>query len=186
MPIRAKTAIPLALLALAALLLTAAPAVAAPIVKNGKIHACYKAKGKGKGTLRVVRGAKVRCPKKWRKVAWHAVPAGALPAATAPVGPPGPQGERGEKGLPGTADDAVVQQLEAEVTELTTRVEQLEALVPTVQALCAQTTTLTNQVNAVEDALGGLKLNAVLTTLGGVLDIPTLPGALPAFSCPTP
>ncbi|HEX2265710.1 MAG TPA: hypothetical protein VHH14_05450, partial [Solirubrobacterales bacterium] len=72
------------------------------------------------------------------------------------------------------------------VSELTTRVEQLEALVPTVQALCAQTTTLTSQVNAVEDALGGLKLNAVLTTLGGALDIPTLPGALPAFSCPTP
>jgi hypothetical protein len=178
----ARTPMTLTLLSvLAALLLTAPSASAAPVGKDGKIHACYKWKGKKKGTLRVVRGAKVRCPKKWKKVSWYVKgPVGP------PIGAPGPAGPQGEKGPAGTTDDAVVKQLEGKVSELLTRVEELEALLPTVQTLCTQVATLTSQVNAVESALGGLSLNAVLTTLGGVLDIPTLPGALPAFSCPTP
>lgn len=152
------------------------------IAKDGKIHACYKAKGKGKGTLRVVRNGKVRCPKKWRKVSWYAGSGynGGSPTP-GPAGPPGPQGERG---LPGTAGNVVVEELEDKVSELLTRVESLEALLPTVESLCAQAEVLTDQVNAVESAVSGLGLNAVLTTLGGVLEIPTLPGALPSFSCP--
>ena len=166
---------------LAALLLGAPPTSAKPLVgKDGKIHACYKWKGKGKGTLRVVRGAKVRCPKGWKKVSWYVKGSNAAPPPVS--GPAGPQGEQGP---PGAAGDAVVKQLEGKVSELLTRVEELEALAPTVQTLCAQVATVTNQVNAVETALGGLNLNPVLTTLGGVLNIPTLPGALPAFSCPT-
>jgi hypothetical protein len=167
---------------LAALLLTTAPAAsAAPLVgKDGKIHACYKWKGKGKGALRVVRGAKVRCPKKWRKVSWYA-----RGGFSTPIGVPGPAGPPGEKGLPGTAGNLVVEDLETKVSQLLTRVEELEALLPTVQTLCTQVETLTSQVNAVEVALGGLSLNGVLTTLGGLLNIPALPGALPPFSCPT-
>src|SRR3954465_9798326 len=68
-------------------LFTSSPASAAGIVaKDGKIHACYKAKGKGKGTLRVVRSAKGKCPKRWKKVSWYA------------SGPAGPQGEAGSPG----------------------------------------------------------------------------------------
>ena len=59
-------------------------------------------------------------------------------------------------------------------------------LTPVVQGLCTQTGTLTGRLNLLEGALGGLSLNGVLTTLGGLLNIPALPGALPAFSCPTP
>ncbi|HEU5061858.1 MAG TPA: hypothetical protein VFT79_01750 [Solirubrobacterales bacterium] len=167
-------------LAAMALIISPAAAEARPLVgKDGKIHACYKWKGKKKGALRVVRGPKVRCPRKWKKVSWHARK-GFTPGAPAAIGPAGPQGERG---LP--ADSTAVEQLEAKVSELLTRVEELETLIPTVQTLCTQVATLTTQVNAVEGALAGLNLNAVLTTLGGVLNIPPLPGALPAFNCPT-
>src|SRR3954469_20405287 len=170
-------------------LLTSSPASAAGIVaKDGKIHACYKAKGKGKGTLRVVRNGKVKCPKRWKKTAWYAA------GRPGPQGEQGPQGQSGAtgatgatgaQGAPGRNENVVVNGLEDKVTELLTRVKQLEALVPVVGALCTQAGTLTDQVNSVEEALGGLKLNAVLTTLGGVLSIPTLPGSLPAFSCPS-
>ena len=174
----------LALMALVAAVLVLLPATASaksPVGKDGKIHACYKWKGKGKGSLRVVRGAKVRCPKKWKKVSWYVK--GLVPTPIGAPGPAGPQGERGPAGVAG--DSAVVSQLESKITDLLMRVGELEALVPTVQTLCTQITTLTSQVNAVETALGGLNLNPVLTTIGGLLNIPALPGALPAFSCPT-
>ncbi|HKH64731.1 MAG TPA: hypothetical protein VKA35_04645 [Solirubrobacterales bacterium] len=64
MTIRARFALPLANLAVLAFASTAS--AASPIAKDGKIHACYKAKGKGKGTLRLVRNGKVRCPRKSR------------------------------------------------------------------------------------------------------------------------
>jgi len=178
--------------ALAALVLTSASASGASLVaKDGKIHACYKAKGKGKGTLRVVRSAKVKCPKKWKKTSWYAV----APGAAAPQGPPGPQGPQGEKGPPGTAGNVVVEGLEGKVSELLTKVESLEAILSGVtngellaaianaKALCAQASTLTDQLNLVEEALGGLSLNTLLAV---VLEIPGLPGALPSFSCPSP
>jgi len=171
------------LLALCAFVLfTSSPASAAGIVaKDGKIYACYKAKGKGKGTLRVVRNAKVKCPKGWKKTSWSAAGPGGSQGTT---GSPGETGSSGLPGLSGTTGTVVVKELEDKVTELLNRVKQLEALIPTVAALCTQASTLTTQLNSVEEALGGLKLNAVLTTLGGLLEIPTLPGALPAFSCP--
>jgi hypothetical protein len=197
MAIVGKGRIGLALLgALSALLLLSAPASgASPIAKDGKIHACYKAKGKGKGTLRVVRSAKVRCPKKWRKVAWSvAGPSGSQGAA----GSPGSTGEAGA-GLPGLSGAAgtVVKGLEDKVTELLKKVESLEAILKgvtnaellaalaTTQALCAQVSILTGQLNTVEEALGGLSLNTALTAIGGLLEIPALPGALPSFSCPS-
>lgn len=118
----------LAALATAILILPPSSASAAPLVgKDGKIHACYKWKGKRKGTLRVVRSRKVRCPRKWKKVSWYArVPS--VPSVATVPGPPGPQGE---KGLPGVVDPATVEQLEGKISELVTRVEQLETLVST-------------------------------------------------------
>jgi hypothetical protein len=191
-----RSTLALFLLALCAfVLVTSSPASAAGIVaRDGKIHACYKAKGKGKGTLRVVRNGKVRCPKKWKKVSWNASgPSGSQGEA----GSPGANGEVGSgvPGLPGSTG-TVVTQLEDKVTELLKKVESLEAILKGVtnaellaaiantKALCSQVSTLTGQLNTVESALGGLKLNAVLTTLGGLLEIPALPGPLPAFSCP--
>ncbi|MGN6587943.1 MAG: hypothetical protein ACTHKT_10820 [Solirubrobacterales bacterium] len=174
------------LLALCAFILfTSSTASGASLIaKDGKIHACYKAKGKGKGTLRVVRNGKVRCPKKWKKTSWYA---SGVPGTQGEAGAPGSAGEGGTEGLPGaagTTGTVVVKQLEDKVTELLAKVKSLEALIPTVTALCTQASALTNQVNSLESVLSGLKLNAVLTTLGGLLEIPTLPGGLPSFSCP--
>jgi hypothetical protein len=186
MKVRARTSLFLLLVALVAMLLTSGSALAAsPIGKDGKIHACYKAKGKGKGTLRVVRSAKVKCPKKWKKVAWSAAgPAGSQGEGGSP-GANGESGSNGSSGLAGSTGAVTVKQLEDKVAELLTKVKQLEALIPTVAALCSQASALTTQMNSLEDALGGLKLNAVLTTLGGLLEVPALPGSLSSFSCPS-
>jgi hypothetical protein len=128
-----RSAFALFLLGLCAFILfTSAPATAAGIVaKDGKIHACYKAKGKGKGTLRVVRSAKVKCPKKWKKTSWY---------AAGQPGPQGPQGESGQagaagatgatgaQGTPGRNENVVVNELEDKVTELLTKLQSLESV----------------------------------------------------------
>jgi hypothetical protein len=187
------------MLALCAFVLfTSVPASAGGIVaRDGKIHACYKAKGKGKGTLRVVRNAKVRCPKKWKKVAWSAAgPAGSQGEAGTP-GNGGEPGANGGAGSPGTTGTVTVKQLEDKVTELLSKVQSLEAIlkgidnqqlqeaiaaVPVVQALCGQTEALNGKSGELASALGGL--STVLDTLT-VLALPAIPTALPSFSCPS-
>jgi hypothetical protein len=186
------------------LLTSGSASAASPIGKDGKIHACYKAKGKGKGTLRIVRSAKVKCPKKWKKASWYA------------SGPAGPQGEsgsngaggetgtNGSNGLPGTpATATVVKQLEGKVTELLNKVTSLEtilsgisnqqlkeaiagiakteALEGAVGSLCAQAKALTSKSGELGTALGGL--STVLDTLT-VLALPGIPAPLSPFSCP--
>jgi hypothetical protein len=189
-----------AMLGVTALALWASPsAPAAPLVaKDGKIHACYKSKGAAKGTLRVVRSAKVRCPRRWKKVAW---------SATGPAGAPGPQGApgaagdpgaRGEVGLPGTAGNVVVTELEDKVTELLTRVQSLEgvlagidnaqlqkaiAAIPAVQALCAQSVKLNEQTTKLGESTAAL--NTILDVLILTFVPVEVPTALPAFSCPS-
>lgn len=184
MSIRTRFPMLLLILALLGLLAFSSTAPAAPpVAKDGKIYACYKAKGKGKGALRLVRNGKVRCQRRWKKVSWYAS-AVSGPGLVAPPGPAGPEGKTGPQGEKGTAGIVVVETLEDKVAELLTRIEGLEELIPSVQALCTQAETLTTQINAVESAVEDLGLNAVLTTLGGILEIPTLPGSLPNFSCP--
>lgn len=198
------------LLALCAfVVLTSSPASAASLVgKDGKIHACYKVKGKAKGSLRVVRSAKAKCPKRWKKVSWYASGPAGPQGESGPNGANGETGTNGSSGLPGTTatGTVVVKGLEDKVAELLNKVTSLEtilaginnqqlkeaiasiadvkALETTVGSLCSQSSTLTSQLNSVESALGGLSLNSVLTTLGGVLNIPALPGPLSSFSCP--
>jgi hypothetical protein len=195
----AQRAVPVLLLALCAfVLLTSSPAAnAAGIVgRDGQIHACYKAKGKGKGTLRVVRNAKVKCPKRWKKVAWNAAgPAGSPGEAGAPGGN-GEAGGTGTPGLPGTTGTVTVKQLEDKVAELLTKLKGLEAVlsgidnqqlkeaiasVPVVGALCGQAKALNEQSTALGTALGGL--SAVVGTLN-LMGLPSIPTALPAFQCP--
>jgi hypothetical protein len=193
------------LLALCAfVVLTSSPASAGIVAKDGKIHACYKAKGKGKGTLRVVRNAKVKCPKKWKKASWYAsVPAGSQGAGGSP-GSNGETGTNGSNGLPGTpATATVVKGLEDKVTELLTKVQSLEtilnginntqlkeaiagiakteALEAAVGSLCTQASALTAKSGELGTALGGLK--TVLDTLTA-LALPSIPTALSPYSCP--
>jgi hypothetical protein len=191
-------------------LFTSSPASAAGIVaKDGKIHACYKVKGKGKGTLRVVRSAKAKCPKKWKKVAWNARPTYTGPGLAGPTGPQGPsgstgpQGEKGETGAPGRNENLVLNELEDKVTELLGKVQSLEtilngidntqlkeaiagiakteALEDAVGSLCTQATALTSKSGELGTALSGLK--TVLGTLTAMM-LPSIPTALPAYSCP--
>lgn len=198
MAIFGKGRIGLALLGVlsALLLATASASGASLIAKDGKIHACYKAKGKGKGTLRVVRNAKVKCPKRWKKVSWYA---SGVPGQQGEAGAPGSAGEggtNGPSGSPGTTGTVVVKQLEDKVTELLTKVKSLEAIlsginnqqlkeaiakVPAIGALCTQAKALNEQSTALGTALGGL--TTIVDTLT-VMGLPTVPVALPAFECP--
>jgi hypothetical protein len=196
MEIKARFGALAVLCALGALLLAATPASAGIVAKDGRIHACYKAKGKGKGTLRVVRSGKVRCPKKWKKVSWSVRgPSGSQGEAGAPGGN-GESGGNGSTGLPGTTGTVVVKQLEDKVTELLNRVKSLEAIlkginnqqlqeaiaaVPVVQALCGQATALNQKTGELGTALG--ELSAVVDPLT-LLGLPAIPTALPSFSCP--
>ena len=187
----------LTLLILSGLLLFSAPASAAsPVAKDGKIHACYKAKGKGKGALRLVRNGKVRCPKKWKKVAWYAA-GGSSTMVQGPQGQQGVPGPEGKQGVPGVEGNIVVKELEDKVTELLTKVASLETIlsgitnaellgaieaVPAVGALCEQAEDLTSQTTALGSTLGSL--NTVLNTLLIGFSPVSVPTALPPFSCP--
>lgn len=144
-------------------------AAAKPLVgKDGKIHACYRVKGKPKGMVRVVKSPKARCRKGERKVAW--VAAGAI----GPAGGPGPQGPAGPAG-----STASISSLEQKVAGLTARLESLEGVLA---GVCARTTALTTQVNSLANALGGTVLGGVIP-LGLALVVPALPGPLSDFAC---
>jgi hypothetical protein len=197
----------LALLVAAALWATLpAGADAAKLVgKDGKVYACYKANGRSKGAVRLV-ARKSHCRHGERKISWN------VTGPRGEAGQGGENGTNGESGGSGERGSAVP--LEQRVTTLTNKVTALESILNGItnadllgmlsklqgisgtqlqetvasladaHALCEQATKLTTQVNALGTALGGLSLNSVLTTLGGLLNIPTLPTPLPAFSCP--
>lgn len=172
------------LVAVVALMFTATNrAAATPLVgKDGKIHACYKVKGKAQGTLRVVRSAKARCPRKWKKVAWNASGPGGSSGFQGEAGAPGPSGQngpRGESGPPGTAGNVVVKGLEEKVTELLARVQSLESVLG---AVCTQAKDLNEQSTELGDSLEAL--NTVLEPLLVLFSPVSVPTALPPFTCP--
>jgi hypothetical protein len=189
-----------ALLAVA-LALTGATASAAPLVRNGRIHACYKAKGRAKGTVRLVRSARARCPRGWKKVAWNASGQAGAPGESgsggenAPAGEPGQGGAKGDTGAQSTGTK--VASLETKVTELLTKIKSLESVlagvnnqqlkeaigaVPVVSALCGQTKALNEQTTALVGSAGAL--NTLLDTLIPLFAPVAVPAALPGFSCP--
>jgi hypothetical protein len=174
-------------------------AAAGLVGKDGKVYACYRTKGKAKGTVRLVAKRK-HCRKGEKKVAWNAA---GVAGENGQGGPNGESGAGGEIGLAG---------LEGRVEKLTNRTESLEdklkgitntdltgllsklngvsatqlqetiKSVADVNALCAQATALTSQSNMLGSALGAAK---VLGLAGLSLSFPSaIPTALPAFSCP--
>lgn len=175
-------------------LLVSAPAASTHklVGRDGKIHACYRVKGKPKGALRVVRSHKVRCRRGERKVAW---------AVATVSGPAGADGARGMQGAEGTqSDSALTTKLTEQVNALSTRIDSLEATLagvtnadllaaidslPAIDSLCEQSEDLTEQVNLLGDAVGGLGLSPALDAIG-LLEIPALPEELEPFSCPVP
>jgi hypothetical protein len=116
-------------LAAAAMLLAAfagSATAASPIAKDGTIHACYKVKGKPKGTLRVVPG-KARCKRGERKVVWSAAGQGGQPGAAGQAGSAGGagSGQAGQAGADGSQSPNEVA-LKTEVTSLNVKVDDLE------------------------------------------------------------
>jgi hypothetical protein len=191
-----------AILICAALVLTALAesAAAGLVAKDGKVYACYRTKGKAKGTVRLV--AKQRkCRKGEKKISW---------SATGPAGENGQSGANGESGAGGGAPGAAG--LEGRIEKLTDRVETLESKlkgitnaalaealsklqgisatqlqeavkgIANVNALCAQGKKLTEQVNSLGGALGAAE---VIGGLGLSLLFPqALPSPLASFGCP--
>jgi hypothetical protein len=158
--------IALASLAVGALLLAGLAETAAargPLGRDGKIHACYRVKGKPKGALRVVRNARTRCRRGERKTSWSI-------ASSPGTASQGAQGQAGASGS-GGPDEAA---LKAQIGALALRVEALEGML---QGVCEQTEELTGQSNALLGFIDALD----------PLDVLSLPGALPAFNaCPAP
>ena len=175
------------------------------IGKNGRVYACYKAKGKRKGAVRLV-PKKTKCRKGEKKVSW---------SAAGPSGEGGENGVNGENGVGGEGGvggekGLTTQGLEKQVNSLLSKVTQLESVlkginpgdltgalgklqgvsgtglqeavakVPVVNTLCAQSAKLTEQSNAMSSAVEGIALVGI-TALK--LAIPQLPSTLPKFSC---
>lgn len=165
-----STRLPLVLLAASLLLFAwAGEAAARPLVgKDGKIHACYKVKGKPRGALRVVKNRKARCRRGERKVAWTVVGA---------TGQPGFPGAHGSQGSTGASLAAQSSTLSEQLGLLTARIDSLEAKLAAVETLCTQVAGLAKQVNLLQGVIGGLGLEPALELIG-LLEIPTLPEAL--------
>jgi hypothetical protein len=177
-------AVPVAAAALLLAGLVGSAPAAKVVGKDGSVYACYKAKGKGKGDVRLV-AKKAKCKRGERKVNW---------SATGPAGAAGQNGAPGAQGAQGLAGPSGAAGLEKQVTELTTRVESLEATldgvtnqtltetIATVGDLCDQTEDLTNQANGVVGSLEDTALDGIIP-LGLELLVPNLPGELSPFSC---
>jgi hypothetical protein len=199
----------LALVLLAAVALCAALATdagAAKLVgKDGKVYACYKAKGKTKGAVRLV-AKKGKCKRGEKKISWSSVgPAGES-------GTNGESGSSGENGTAGAGEKGSTGALEQRMTALTNKVTSLESILSgitntdllgmlsklqgisgtqlqetvaslaDVKALCTQATALTTQANALGTSLGGISLLGVVPGLLEVL-VPQVPAALAPFGC---
>lgn len=177
--------------------LFAGPAAAAAPGKNGQIQACYKVKGKAKGSVRVVPGNK-KCKQGERKLAWSTSGAPGPQGAPGTVGSTGSTGSAGSPGSAGSSgSDASTASLETKIASLTTKVESLEGIlagvtntglteaigaVPAVNSLCAQVPTLTNSINSLGTSLDGASLIGIIP-VGLGLDIPGLLPELPTFAC---
>lgn len=182
---------------------------ASPVGKDGTIHACYKVKGKPKGTLRVV-GAKKRCKHGERKVVWSAAGQGGQPGAAGQNGSSG-GGQAGANGANGSSSPNEVA-LKTQISSLNVKIDGLEKTLggltsgdllgtvnavkgldnseltetvdalPLVNSLCVQNEELIKQINLLSGVVKGLGLSSGLEALG-LLVIPTLPADLPPFSC---
>jgi hypothetical protein len=118
--------------------------------RDGKIHACYRVKGKPKGMVRVVRSRSHHCRRGERRLAWS------VTGDASQAGQAGANGQDGQATAGGTTTTSKETALETKVAGLTLQVEQLESLVKG----------LAGEVNGVEGLLNGVEPG----DLGGVLN----------------
>ncbi len=159
---------------------------------NGVIHACFKAKGKNKGAVRVV-AAKHACKRMrgWRPLSWSANGSSGQAARVeggqqGPQGNPGPEGKAGQAGAAGQVEKSLLETvqsqttqinaLSAQVTDLSGKVLDLEG---TVGDTCDQLELLTDQSNEILDSL----LGSTVAVLGNLLNVPSPPEELATFEC---
>jgi hypothetical protein len=101
---------------------------AAPVGQDGQIHACYRVKGKPKGSLRVVPSAKARCRRGERKVTWSVAGSAGQTGTSGQSGTGG--GGNGQAGQPGatgspSGNEAVLQ---SKIANLNLKLEGLEGV----------------------------------------------------------
>ncbi len=103
---------------------------ASPVGKDGKIHACYRVKGKPKGSLRIVPAKQKRCKRGERKVAWSASSMTGVPGVSGTAGNTGGQsGSNGSNGAGGTnGTNGTEVALKNQITDLTLKLEGLEGI----------------------------------------------------------
>ena len=177
--------------------------------KDGRIYACYKAKGKAKGAVRLV-PKKARCKKGQKKISW---------SVAGPAGESGQGGESGSNGEGGSGGESgsngvTAKGLENKVQALTTKLTSLESVLKgitntellgalgklqgisgsqlqetvasltKVNALCSQASKLTSQSTALGEAIGGLKLITGGLPGLGLEKLAPIPTPLSTFACP--
>jgi hypothetical protein len=201
-------ALGLALLAAAALCASVivGEASGALVGKDGRVYACYKAKGKRKGAVRLV-AKNGHCRKGEKKVSWGIAGPSGENGQNGENGGNGEGGAGGEKGVNSlgglekqvqslTSQLATVESVLKGVTnaDLTGMLSKLQGISPTqlqeavsavtkVNALCSQASQLTSQSNQLGQALGGLELLGNLPPLELKPSLP-IPAPLSSFACP--
>lgn len=117
-----------------ALLLAGDAGAATSLIKNGKINACYKVRGKAKGSMRLLAG-KGHCKHGERKLSWSVAGTTGAQGATGAQGGEGSQGSTGPQGNPGAKGEsgsggggATLANLETKVASLNAEVQALEDL----------------------------------------------------------
>ncbi|HWA55220.1 MAG TPA: hypothetical protein VG816_13710 [Solirubrobacterales bacterium] len=185
---------------------------ASPVGKDGKIHACYRVKGKPKGSLRIVPAKQKRCKRGERKVSWSASSTTGIPGVNGTTGTTA-GGQSGASGTNGTNGNELA--LKSQITDLALKLEGLEGIlsgltnnkllgavdavkgltnsdlteavqaVPVVEQLCTQSSALTEQDNLLTKGLTEeVSLGGVLP-VGLLLNLPTI-SELNGFTCGTP
>lgn len=181
-----------------------------PVAGDGKIHACYRVKGKPKGVVRVVRGKSHRCRRGERRMAWFAAAGPGVPGAT------GAQGQSGAgSSTAGAAEENDA--LKAQIGDMTLRIAALEGVLKgitngdltgvlgtldgvtngelldaiestaLVGEVCDQTEALTSQVNVLGDEFEDLITTLTGTLLGAIFGGIEVPLPLDeSLTCPTP
>jgi hypothetical protein len=174
--------------------------------KDGKVYACYKAKGKARGAVRLV-PKKAKCKRGEKKTSWSSVgPAGESGQSGengSSGGESGPAGETGAIGMKGL--ESRVQTLSSKVTALEgvlqgitntdllgmlsklqgispTQLQEAVAAVANVKALCTQATALTSRANELGSLFGGIELGGAIPALLKLV-VPAAPPSLVPFGC---
>lgn len=173
----------------------AGTAAAQSFGKDGAIHACYKAKGKDKGALRVVPTAR-GCKKLrgWRSVSWGAGSfsgasgqngsqgSGGAHGQQGPQGNSGPEGKEGQQGTAGQVEKSLTETIQKQTSQITDLTEQVTDLSGEVLSLEGDLGDLSGGLANVEgdvtDLTGGLvdlegtvgETCTQLTTLTGQTD----------------